>query len=494
VRRLAPNVAAGVATAGSLIATALISVPLILDHVGLAGYGAWTLALTVVLYVTTAEAGLGPAIQRFAAVAAGAGRADGVARLLWSSLLLYALAGALLALLCVTLAPALTDFLDLPAALRADTTEMFRLVGAVIPVALLVAALGNVQQGLERFRSYAVSAVAGSLVYLGLIVALLENGHGLPGLPVAAVGQQLAMLAVRAVALRDVLGARPRHVPRDERRSVLGFALRLQMTVLSTLVNTQTDKLVVGAVARPATLGLLGIGSQIAEAGRLVGGAALSPLISRLAATRGEDEPGALEALFARLHRIWLLVITGATIIGACALYPLIAAWLGDGYGRAAVYGGFLVVAYGINLLSGSGVAYLRAVGRPSLEARYGAILIASNVALTIACGLAFGALGVVAATTLAYAAGTAWFFHRLPHAAPELSQLALLPPAGAVARGLVAGAAALAWGLAMRALLPAGVALAPVVLGTAAAFAGYTAWATGVRPTPRGVRSLIDA
>ena len=46
-----------------------------------------------------------------------------------------------------------------------------------------------------------------------------------------------------------------------------------------------------------------------------------------------------------------------------------------------------------------------------------------------------------------------------------------------------------------MQALLPAGVALAPVVLGTAAAFAGYTAWAHRfVRPTPRSVRSLIDA
>jgi O-antigen/teichoic acid export membrane protein len=478
VQRLTPNIAAGIATAGSLIATALISVPLILDRVGLAGYGAWTLALTLILYVTTAEAGLGPAIQRYVAVAAGAGRLDGVARLLRGSLALYALVGLVTAGVCLVLAPALTDFLDLPRRLRDDATEMFRLVGPVIAAALLVAALGNVQQGLERFRSFAVSAVVGSLVYLGLLVALLESGHGLPGLALAAAGQQVAMLLVRVVALRDVLGARsPGRVPREERSSILGFALRLQMTVLSTLVNTQTDKLVVGAVATSATLGQLGIGSQIAEAGRLVGGAALSPLISRLSAVRGADDPPALEALFARLHRLWLLVITGATIVGAAALYPLIAGWLGDGYGDAALYGGFLVVAYGLNLLSGTGVAYLRAVGRPQLEARYGAALIGVNVVLSVALGVAFGAIGVVAATALAYAAGTAWFFRALGQAAPELAHTPLLPPAGAAAKALVAGALALGWGLAMIALLPAGVALVPVAAGTAGALLAYLAW-----------------
>jgi O-antigen/teichoic acid export membrane protein len=491
--RLAPNVAAGVATAASVIATALLSVPLILDHVGLAGYGVWTLALTLVLYVTTAEAGIGPAVQRFVAVAAGAGRMDAVARLLWSSLALYALAGVLAIGGCVAIAPILVDFLDVRAA--PDATKMFRLIGPVIALALLAAALGNVQQGLERFRGFAVSAIAGSLVYLALVIVLLSAGHGLPGLAYASAGQQTVILLARVVMLRDVIGAaRPRVVPRAERREVLGFALRLQMTVLSTLFNTQTDKLVVGAVASPSTLGLLGIGSQVAEAGRLVGGAALSPFISRLSVTRGEDEPGALETMFARLHRLWLVVITTGTIVGAAVLYPLIAAWLGDGHGRAALYGGFLVVAYGLNLLTGTGVAYLRAAGRPRLEARLGAVLIVSNVVLTIAFGIAFGAIGVVSATAIAYAIGTAWFFRRLPRAAPELAGTPLLPPVGAAVRAVVAGAAALGWGLLMIALLPAGVALVPVALGAAAAFAGSAAWATGVRLSPRDMRALLDA
>jgi O-antigen/teichoic acid export membrane protein len=455
----------------------------------------WTLGLTLVLYVATAEAGLGPAVQRFVAVAAGAGRTEGVARILRTTLALYAVAGIVVAGACALLAPALTNLLDVPSSLRQDATTMFRLVGLVIIVALLVAALGNVQQGLERFRSYAVSAVVGSLVFLGLIVALLEAGQGLPGLALAAAGQQAAMLAVRLVALRDVLRARSRSgVAVHERRSILAFALRLQVSVLSTMINTQTDKLVVGAVTTPATLGLLGIGSQIAEAGRLVGGAALSPLISRLAATHGEAEPGALAALFARLHRLWLLVITGATIIGAASLYPLIAAWLGPGHGRAALYGGFLVVAYGLNLLSGTGVAYLRAIGRPSLESRYGAVLIVANVAFTIICGLSFGAVGVVAATMLAYAVGTAWFFLRLERAAPELAGTPLLPPPAAAAIALVAGAAALGWGLLMITFLPAGIALVPVGLGAAAALAGYCTWATGSQLSPGAWRALIDA
>ena len=103
----------------------------------------------------------------------------------------------------------------------------------------------------------------------------------------------------------------------------------------------------------------------------------------------------------------------GGTVLGVFVLYPLVAGWLGDGHGEAVVFGAVLIVAYGVGLLTGTPVAYLRALGNPSLEARMGAVLIACNVVLTIALGVAVGAVGVVVATAVAHLIATGWFFRR---------------------------------------------------------------------------------
>jgi O-antigen/teichoic acid export membrane protein len=209
--------------------------------------------------------------------------------------------------------------------------------------------------------------------------------------------------------------------------------------------------------------------------------------------THGERDTQGVRDLFESLHRRWTLLVIGGTVIGVLVLYPLITGWLGDGHDQAVVFGAVLIVAYGTGLLSGIPVAYLRALGRPSLEARFGAVLVVWNVALTVALGLAFGAYGVVAATAVAHVIATTWFFrgfHRI--AGRELGRIPRRDVARGVGAALVAGCAALGWGLAMIELLPPGVALAAVAAGMAAAGGAYLAFVMEVRPTPTGIRRLL--
>jgi O-antigen/teichoic acid export membrane protein len=489
---LGRNVIANMASVVMFIATAGISVPLILEHVGLAGYGIWTVALTAILYVTVAESGLGPAVQRFVAVARGGGDLSGVSGLLWTSIAIYALVGVLLMVALLIAAPALVDVFDAPRSLRGDAEYMFRVAGVVIAVALLVTALGNVQQGLERFVSFAVTAVFSSVAYLTALVILLSGGGGLREVAIAALIQQGVLLAGRIVALRDILFRRPELLSRTDGREIASYSARLQLTVLSTLVNSQTDKIVVGVVAPATTLGQLGIGAQVAESGRNVHAGALSPIISRLSRAHGERDGAGLSELFARLNRLWLVMVVGTTAIGLASLYPLIESWLGPGHGDAALLGGFLVLAYGVNMLTGSGIAYLRAVGRPGLEARYGAIVIVLNVIATIALGLAAGAVGVVAATATAYTLGTIWFARNLRREAPGLPPRPLAPALAALPLALVCAAVALGWGLLAIELLPTGASIVPVALGAGVAFVAYVVGVTGVRPTRENLRALV--
>jgi O-antigen/teichoic acid export membrane protein len=489
---LSRNVAASVLNAAAVVSISLVTVPLILDAVGTAGYGVWTLGLALILYASILETGLGPAVQRFTAFARGAGDAAALTRLGWTTLALYLAGGLLGGALLALLAPVLVDLFDLPARLDGDAETMFRLLGAALALALLAAGMGNLLQGLERFGTLALSAAAGALAFLAGVIVLAEP-EGLPGLAIAmCIGQGVTLL-VRAGALRSAtFSGRPALLPRAEVRRVVGFSARLQLSVLSELVNWQSDKLVVGLVAPAATVGQLGIGAQFADGGRLLSGAALSPIQSSFALAAGAGDEEGLRHRFAELHRLWVLGVLGAGAIGAASLPPLIEAWLGDGYGEAALLGAFLVLGSAAGLSTGTGVAYMRAIGKPGLEARMGPLIVAVNLAVTIPLAFAAGARGVVIGTLGAYVIGATWFFSRLHRHVPASPVRNAADAATALAAALVAAAASSGFGLAAVALLPGRTALPPVALGVACALLAYAAVLLRVVPTPARLRRAI--
>lgn len=490
---LSRNVVANMLSAVAGLSASIISVPVILHHIGTAGYGVWVLGLTVILYLSIADAGFGPAIQRWTAVARGSGDGSAATRLLWTSVAIYAAIAIPASLAFAALSPTLARlFTAAPGPMRDDATQMFRLVSLALLLVLMTNAIGNVLQGLERFQAITLSAILGAIVQLAAILALMAAGRGLQGLAEALVIQQLVVLATRLVALRDVLGAgRPGILRRSELRAVIGFAGRLQLNALAGLINSQSDKVVVGIVATAAVVGQLGIASQLVDGGRLLVTAALAPIVSALAVTVGTRDVEQLRRQFAWMHRTWLYVIGGGTVIAMGALYPIVDGWIG-GHHEAIVLGLVLTLANGISLCTGTGVAYLRAVGRPQLEARLGPVIVVCNLVFTVPLAVAFGARGVVCGTLGAYVLGTLWFMRRFRALTPDLDHVGpreLLRPA---LLATAAGGAALAGGIGATALLPTGLALVPVGLVTGAAFVLYLALVTGRSLRPSAVRSLV--
>jgi len=472
--------AAGVASTAGAVAAAAVSTPFVLDSLGAAAFGVWTVLGSFVVYLGIAESGFGPAVQRFVAISRGREARHEAAALMWTMLAGYAVVGGGLCAGLWLLAPEIVGVFDFPAALREDSVELLELVALAVPVTLVASGLANVLFGLERFVIAAGSAALGALVGLVAVVIALERGAGLPGLGMALIVQQAAVILVRALALRDIVTAGPpRLAPRAQVLALGSFSAKLQLSALSVLVNGQSDKVVAGLVAPAATVGRLGVASQLAEAGRMVAGTLLGPVVSRLSvlAGRGEGERERLEADYRRLSRLWIVTMTGATFVGIGLLHPLLLAWLGDGYGEAVLFGAVLVLAYGINVITGIGSSYVRAVGLVGIEARSGMLMIGLNVLFTIPLALVAGALGVVLGTLAANVLGTAWFFWRLQRVTPLRA-----PSPFAVARVLVlataAGAIALGGGWLAAAFLPRFVAIVPVALIAGGAFAAYAALA----------------
>ena len=479
-RPLTTNVAVSVVNVLAVVGSSLIAVPLLVDRLGLAGYGLWVLAQTLVIYVTTAENGFGPAIARFTSVAAHERR--DVRPLLVFALLAYIAIGLLVVLSAHLLAGTLVDAFDVPARFHDDARATVGIVGWVTLAALVAAALGNTLSGLERFTTFTVTNVAGSLVWLGVLAFALGGDARLTDVGYAALAQWSVVAVLRLLGVRDVLLHRGRLLPgRALIWDLFRFSTRLQVAVAAQLVNTQTDRVVVGAVAPAATLGQVGIATQVADAGRFLISAPFLPLASRMAAAYGKDGTTGLDAVFGGVRRLWTVGALGVVAVGCGAMAPGIEAWIGDGHGEAAAYGVALLLAYGVSWLPAAAFAYLRALGRPRIEGNYGVATVVVNVASTIPLGIAFGAPGVVAATTVAYLAATAWVLRRLEREVPG----GPLGGSPAVLVPACLGAAALAFlgGEALVAVLPRAVALAGMLALFAVDLAAYLAIALGTTP-----------
>jgi O-antigen/teichoic acid export membrane protein len=481
--RLGVNMLANALSAFSTLAVAAIMTPLVLDRLGTAAFGVWTVIGSVVLYLVIAESGFGPAVQRYVAVSHAHGDLRQPAALMWTMLAAYAVAGALLCAVLQLLAADIVSVFAFPVALRGDAVGLLSLVSIVVPLALAATGLGNVLFGLERFIFVSVSSSLGATALLGTTLVALDADAGLRALGYGLLAQQAVLLVLRAAALWDVVASgRPAFASRAQVRAVTGFSAKLQLSALTVLINGQSDRVVAGLAAPVVTVGRLGIAGQVAEAGRLVAGALLQPVVSRLSSIAAHGDRERLEGEYRRLSRVWIVAMLGATAVGLGLLHPLLLSWLGPGYDEALVFATVLVVAYGINIVTGIGSAYLRATGAVGIEVRTGILMVGLNLLFTIPLAIAAGALGVVAGTLAANVLGTAWFFWRL-HAIVPLA----LPSSGRCLRVLalaaLAGAATLGAGSVAATTLPRFVAMLPVGIAAAVSLAGYLVIALGLRP-----------
>ncbi|HEX4807256.1 MAG TPA: oligosaccharide flippase family protein [Conexibacter sp.] len=469
-----------------VVGAALLAVPLLIDRLGIAAYGVWTLAQTVVIYVTTAELGFGPALARFVSVHVE--HPHRPRQVLIAALGLYAAFGLAIAALCQLLAAPLVDLFSVPARLHADAVATVGIVGWVTLAALLASALGHVLTGLERFRGFALTNALGAIAWLLALLVLLHRHARLQDVAYAALLQWALVALLRLASVqRLALGRGPRLPGRALLRDLVRFSMRLQLGVLSTLVNTQTDRVVIGAVAPAATLGQAGIATQVADAGRSLSFAAFHPMAARMAVTFGTEGRDALDALLRRQRRLWAIATWGGIAVMAGAIRPAIGAWLphvaGTGsYDKAALFAVLLTLGYGVGTLPGPTFAYLRARGNPMLESTFGAVTMVVNLTATIAFGVLFGAIGVVGATTVAYVTSTAWVTRRARRVLPAPVG-APFPLLRVGVGSMLAAAATYGIGEALLAALPRLLALVGVGLAAGAVLALYLVALTEVRP-----------
>ncbi len=175
VNRVAVNALWSLAGQIFPIVVAILTVPLLIRHMGMDRFGFLSLAWALVGYAGLFDFGISRAMTRTVAARLGAGDKSGalhVARVGTALMSLFGLAVCTVLWLCAE--PLVHGWLNVPESLQEEAIGGLRVLAASIPLVMLTAAYRGTLEAWQAFRRLnLIRIVMGLLTYLGPLIAAL---------------------------------------------------------------------------------------------------------------------------------------------------------------------------------------------------------------------------------------------------------------------------------------------------------------------------------
>lgn len=406
----------------------------IIDRIGLDGFGLWSLVAVFTGYAALFDFGVSSAFTKYIAAHAAREEHREVSAVVSTGGLFYGVLGVVLVALGWPLIDLVLDgTLRLMAALYPDREwniagsarwedARFLFRGALILFAATncMAPFAALQSGLQRMGITNALSVAASLLKVAATVYFLEAGYGVRGLLYTnALVLAAFTIANAAVAFRiyPALRIGPGYVRWTIFRTLFAFGWRSQIAKLSNLINFQTDRMIVAVVTggQMDFVGLYRVGEDLASKVRQIPALLVSALVPAVSDLDSRADHARLAQLYVRATKYVAAVtvpLTAYTIAASDMLLSLYEEKAALEMSRWVVT--LLLLGYAMNLLPGPGVSVALGKGNAGLPMRAGLISMIGNILLTVVLFQAVGFYGIPAATSLALAISTLWFFNAL--------------------------------------------------------------------------------
>lgn len=283
-------------------------------------------------------------------------------------------------------------------------TDLVILAVGLLPLTFLLALLGSILRGQQRFHVLNRVLIIDGVITLALGVTLLIPAHaGVRGIIVGnAAGDGVAAFLVARVLRREGARFRPA-IRREQFRSVLSYGVRAQGGNVVQFFNYRLDQFLLNLLATTAAVGTYSVSVALAELVWLLPNAASNVLFARAA----NESPAVMDRLTPRVAR-WTLAVS----LAACALLALGGQPVIRLVYSSAFHGAYAPLLW---LLPGTVLFGIATVIAHDIAGRghpgYNSLAAAVGLALTIPLDLVFierwGASGAAIASSISYGATT---------------------------------------------------------------------------------------
>ncbi len=395
----------------------LLYTPVMLDLLGQSEYGLYTLATSVIGYLSFLNLGLESALIKYSARYIAQEDRDGEYRLGGSFLKLYTALGAV-ALVCGVIVAfnlkqgMLFGFLTTKlTAAETDTLKiLILLMTANLAVSFPMGVFGAAITAHEKFTFRKVISIIREISMPIVVLLVLFMGHKSIALVLIHVIFNVAVLISDYVYARKVLGYKVKFGKMDKAvfREIADYSVFIFIGMVVDRISDATNSLVLGAVSGTVAVAVYGIAVQINHYYLNFSasiGSFFFPRIVSMSVKEATDKE--LSDLFIKVGRVQLFVIalicSGFIVFGR----DFIRLWAGEEYAMAYYMIVIMMVPTLINRSQSLGTQILLAKNKHKFRAMFYLVVVLADIAASIPLAMWFGQFGNAAAG-IGAAVGTA--------------------------------------------------------------------------------------
>jgi O-antigen/teichoic acid export membrane protein len=465
----------GIVASGAQIATRLITVPVVIHHLGLGGYGIWSIIMVTAAYMRFGSAGIKSAFQKYVAEATGNGDFHTANKLLSTgsiSMLLLSLVGLIpVAMFSHRLAKAA----GVPPEFLSAAASSITMLAAIYVVSNFGAAFESIVMGGHRVDLTRKYSTVLTVCEAAVIIGMLHFGYGLLAMTATMGTSELVYIFLCYRVSHHIV---PQMHISAANFTTSVFPELFRFAGSYQLVNVR--ELAYGSILPIAILKLFGAEAAgvFAVAGRVVA----SALIAQDALVLPILSGGTMVFASGSVAQVRLFLTKSFKATIAAGLFPLafvaafgtsiIFVWTGETDPSFRITLGLIALAAFLRAVSRLQLILYRASGRALLD-NIRQLLLLAAILVVAYFGRALGFKGVLVGMAGAESLGVAFMFFGIVATLDGFSARAVARDTSriAIATAMIVGAGALAgavpvpWGLPER--LTATVKLCEIALGS---------------------------
>jgi O-antigen/teichoic acid export membrane protein len=403
----------------------LALVPVTMHGLGIARYGLLSLALTVLEYSALFALGLGPATTKYVAQAI-ARNDENKSDLIVLSMLGHTVLGAVGGALIIAAAPLLaTHVFSIPENLQGEAVTVFRIIGLMVPVTLLLLSLFGALEGASLFGLVNLLRIPISALSFIIPAVAVTRGIGLPQILLMLVVLRVVICGVLAAVVSASIPGHRWRWPRDWTgfQPLVSFGAWLSVSNVVSPTLIYADRFILTGLRGITAVGLYSAPFDAVMRLLMVPASLTRAMFPTISALHGTAQHEALRPLFRRAVGMTLLLVSPPLLLLILFAPALLDLWLGPQV-AAAAGNATRILAFGLLFNAAAFVpsTFLSAIGRPDINAKFHLLELSIHLPLAWLLVSRYGIIGAATAWStrvILDAALLFWASYRIREGAP---------------------------------------------------------------------------
>jgi len=425
----------GVAASFTMIGTRLVTLPIITAHLGLGGYGIWSIIMTTAGYMRFGTAGLKSAFQKYVAEATGDGNYDRANRLITTG------SAGMLVLSIIGLTPvaifsrSLARMAGVPPEFLSATADSFTILALIMILSNFAAVFEAIVSGCHRIDIVRKFYIAANLFEATAIVTCMLLKRGLLAMTVVMAVSEVGLIACCYVAssrLLPQIHIAWKYISPGVLRELMRFAGSYQLMNVLEIVGGSILPFSILRLFGARASGVYAICTRLTGAAVSIQEASLLPLLSGGTLLYTSQASEQIRQMMNKTFK-WTLVVTISPLAFVAVFgTTLVMAWTGqaDPLFRTGLW--WLCLAAACTAICRTGLILYRAKGGAVMDILL-QIVVMIALLITVSFGRKLGYLGMLAAVAAAAIVSAGFMLYTLKRSVDAFHPLDLIPEAAKV-------------------------------------------------------------